>query len=193
MFLSNVDIQRYIDSKEIQIYPSYDPKDIQQYGLRVHLDPIIYERKSTADIIDMRNPLPTSTMQKKYFKEKDLCNETQYLLEPNNSILGCTSEGFILPNDLFMLLDGRSTLARLGITTHLSSCIVDNLNRSSPKSVVLEIFNFGKQRLILYPEMPIAMVLFGKLSSETTLTPSEHYIDKQILPNVQYSHDKGII
>ena len=198
MFLSDAEIREYIQDKRIQITPPYKSSDLRQCGLRVHLSNIIYELNETDNVIDLRNEnLNSSAIQDIFYNKINLesfsLGNDSYILSPGESVIGSTVESFILPNDMIILLDGRSTLARFGITIHISAAIVDSLNLKTPKSITLEVFNLGKHKFTLYNNMPIAMVLFGLLSSESTLKPSEHYVGRQVLPNVQYVREKGIL
>lgn len=191
MFLSDTDIVKYIDDRMIIVTPNYNPDDLRQAGLRVHLSNTIYEQQASDEIIDIRDQnLNEDRLKSIFFKQIDLKNgkyrDAGYILQPNCSVIASTVESFKLSNNLFVLLDGRSTLARFGITVHISAAIVDSLNLRSPKSITLEIFNLGRFKFVLYPNMPIAMAMFGLLSSDSNRIPSMHYIGSEALPNVSY-------
>jgi len=61
-------------------------------------------------------------------------------------------------------LDGRSTVARLGLSVHCTSQIIDG-NFDEPRTVVLEIKNNGNFNIVLRPMMAVAMISFSELST----------------------------
>ena len=154
MFLSHQTIERYIDEGKIIIKPEFDKKNIRPVGLRIHLakDILIPEAGQTVEI--------GSPIELKY-KELDLTKE-EFYLEPGGFILGATYEAIQTPPDLLAILDGRSTIARLGLTTHITASIADG-TFEMPHVVVLEIKNVGNFRVRLKFKDPIAMMVFAEL------------------------------
>jgi dCTP deaminase len=67
-----------------------------------------------------------------------------------------------MPEDLAAAVDGRSSLGRLGILTHITSTFV---NPGWEGRLVLEINNIGKMPVSLYAGMRVCKVVFFKLSS----------------------------
>jgi len=59
-------------------------------------------------------------------------------------------------------LNGRSSLARLGLEIHATGGVIDS---SFTGEIVLELKNNNNRAVKLYPSMRIAQVLFYKLSS----------------------------
>lgn len=47
------------------------------------------------------------------------------LLRPQSFILGCTQETLSIPSDLAARFEGKSTLGRMGLLTHISAGFVD--------------------------------------------------------------------
>jgi len=198
MFLSDADIVKYLESGIIKVFPQFQHSDLRQCDLRVHLSNEIYELSETDIVIDLRDEKLSESVIRDTLYRKVSFNESAdgrigYVLSPNKSVIASTVESFVLPNNMFILLDGRSTLARLGITIHISASIIDSLNLQKPKRITLEIFNLGKHKIMLYNTMPIGMVLFGVLSSDSVSKPSEHYTGEQVLPNLKYIRDNGIL
>ena len=76
-------------------------------------------------------------------------------------MLGTTLETVELPENLVGWLDGRSSLARLGLMIHATSHRIDPGWKGK---IVLEFFNSGKLVLALYPTMIIAALSFEILS-----------------------------
>ncbi|MFA6338687.1 MAG: dCTP deaminase [Candidatus Paceibacterota bacterium] len=154
MFLSHQTIERYINEGKIIVQPEFDKKNIRPAGLRIHLakDILIPEPNQTVEI---------NSPQNLKYKEVDLIKE-EFYLEPNQFILGATYEAIQIPSDILAILDGRSTVARLGITTHITASIIDGAFEM-PHVVVLEIKNVGNFRIRLKFKDPIAMMVFVEL------------------------------
>jgi dCTP deaminase len=155
MFLSHQTIEKYIDDGKIIIQPEFNKKNIRPVGLRIHLakDILIPEDGQTVEI--------GSPTEIKY-KEVDLTKE-EFYLEPGNFILGATYEAIQTPPNVLAFLDGRSTIARLGLTTHITASVADG-TFEKPHVIVLEMKNVGNFRIKLKFKDPIAMVIFAELT-----------------------------
>ena len=155
MFLSHKTIEKYIDEGSLIIKPDFDRKNIRPLGIRIHLakDILVPEPGQTVSLTEASEP--------KYI-EIDLEKE-EFYLEPNQFILGATYEAVQTPKDVLAILDGRSTVARLGVTTHVTASIADG-TFEEPHVVVLEIKNMGNFRVRLRYKDPIAMMVFAQLT-----------------------------
>ena len=87
-----------------------------------------------------------------------------FVLHPGELALGITYESITLPDDLVGWLDGRSSLARLGLMVHVTAHRIDP---GWSGNIVLEFFNSGKLPLALRPRMAI-----GAMSFETLTGPA---------------------
>lgn len=156
MFLSHKTIEKYIDDGSLIVKPEFDKKNIRPLGIRIHLakDILIPEEGQTVDL--------TSPSNLKY-REVDL-EKKEFYLEPNQFILGATYEAIHTPKDVVGFLDGRSTVARLGLTIHVTAAIADG-TVEQPHVVVLEIKNVGNFRIRLKYKDPVGMMAFAKLSA----------------------------
>lgn len=85
-----------------------------------------------------------------------------FFLHPGELALGSTLESITLSDDLVGWLDGRSSLARLGLMVHVTAHRVDP---GWSGELVLEFYNAGKLPLALRPYMQIAAISFETLSS----------------------------
>jgi len=166
MFLSHQTIERYIDESKIIVQPEFNKKNIRPVGLRIHLakDILVPEPGQTVEI---------NKPQDLKYKEIDLEKE-EFYLEPNQFILGATYEAIQTPPDVLAILDGRSTIARLGITVHTTAAIADG-TFEMPHVVVLEIKNVGNFRIRLKFKDPIAMMVFAELKEPVTQKIQSQY------------------
>jgi dCTP deaminase len=91
-----------------------------------------------------------------------LDQENTFVLHPGELALGITAETVTLPDDLVGWLDGRSSLARLGLMVHVTAHRIDP---GWQGNIVLEFFNSGKLPLALRPGMAIGAMSFETLSN----------------------------
>lgn len=84
-----------------------------------------------------------------------------FVLHPGELALGVTLESITLPDDLVGWLDGRSSLARLGLMVHVTAHRIDP---GWSGNIVLEFFNSGKLPLALGPGMAIGAMSFETLT-----------------------------
>lgn len=178
MILSDATIKELINSGEIIILPEFDFKNIRPAGIRLHLgeELLIPEPNQTVDLMGNENI--------KY--KKIAISENGYTLKPEEFILGTTYEKFQVPRNIVCHIDGRSTVARLGLSIHCTSQVVDG-NFEEPRTVVLEIKNIGPANLILKPKLAVAMITFSKLSSPIQQKSQIQYKgqDGVIAPNLE--------
>jgi dCTP deaminase len=200
MYLSDVDIKKFIKDKIIEIEPTVQQKDFRPCGIRMHLSNIIYELNQAEEPVDIRDKkiMESRVLLSKFYKEINLQeledNGKPYVLEPGKMILGSTIEKIKMPNYMVGFLDGRSTIARFGITNNITASLIDNMDNERPKdNITLEISNCGNLKFVLYPKLPIGILLFSILSSRTEILPSGQYADNQVIPNLTYAHIKDII
>ncbi len=95
-------------------------------------------------------------------KEIEVSDERALFIHPGELILGATMESVTIPNDLVGWLDGRSSLARLGLMVHVTAGRIDP---GWHGQIVLEFYNNGKLPLALKPGMIICAMSFEMLSS----------------------------
>ncbi len=169
MFLSHQTIEKYIDEGQISIGPKFDKKNIRPVGIRLHLgnELLIAEPNQTIDL--------TGTTELRY-REINLSKEAFYL-EPGQFVLAATYETIQTAPMILAFLDGRSTIARLGLTVHITAAIIDG-TFGSHHSATLEIKNLGDFKIRLKYQDPIAMMLFAELKDPVTQKQQSQYQDK---------------
>ena len=166
MFLSHRTIEKYLDEGKILIEPEFDQKNIRPAGIRVHLgkEVMIPEPNQVVSITDGKNPT---------YKEMDITKEIFYL-EPGGFILASTYEMVQTDPDILPILDGRSTVARLGLTTHITASMIDGVYKT-PQTIILEIKNVGNFKIELKYRDPIALLGFAQLSEPITQKQQSQY------------------
>ncbi|MXP50893.1 dCTP deaminase [Pantoea sp. SoEX] len=115
--------------------------------------------------------------------EINLIDNELFFLHPGNLVLAVTLESITMPDNLVGWLDGRSSLARLGLMVHATAHRIDP---GWEGCVVLEFYNFGKLPLALCPGMLICALSF-ELLSNSALRPYN------IRKNSKYYRQKGVV
>lgn len=83
-------------------------------------------------------------------------------IERGEFMLATTLETIRIPKDMVGRVEGRSTLARLGLVVHVTAGFIDP---GFEGQITLEMVNFGPHRIYLKPGMRICQVCFEKLDA----------------------------
>lgn len=86
-----------------------------------------------------------------------------FFLHPGELALGITLESVTLPDDIVGWLDGRSSLARLGLLVHVTAHRIDP---GWSGNIVLEFYNAGKLPLALRAGMAIGAISFESMTTK---------------------------
>ena len=114
-------------------------------------------RGGTYRYVDTRKGLPPDAME-----EVNLNDGDPFILEPGSFAIASTREVLKLPSDIIGRLEGKSSLARLGIIVHSTAARFDPGWNGAP---VLELGNLGPKPAILYSGMPICAFTFEKIGA----------------------------
>lgn len=163
MILSDKDIKEAILDGTITISPM--PNFSDQLGsckidLRLgrHFRVFHYSRVSH---LDSSNP---DTFDQAT-EQVSIAQNGQFILQPGDFVLAVTIESFTLPDNLLARLEGKSSIARLGIVVHSTASIFEP---GWNGNVVMELGNMGRLPVILHPGMRICALTFEQLT-----TPAE--------------------
>ena len=116
-------------------------------------------------------------------KEIVVDDDGTFFIHPGELVLGSTFESVEIPDNLVGWLDGRSSLARLGLMVHVTAGRIDPGWKGQ---VVLEFYNLGKMPLALKPEMIICALSFEPLSNPA----KRPYCSRE---NAKYKNQQGAI
>ncbi len=95
--------------------------------------------------------------------EMVLTDDEAFFLHPGELALAITLESVTLPADIVGWLDGRSSLARLGLMVHVTAHRIDP---GWSGNIVLEFYNSGRLPLALRPGMKIGALNFELMTGE---------------------------
>lgn len=164
MRLCDRDIEAYLDSGKLTIVPRPPVERISGVTVDVCLGhQFRVFRGHTAPYIDLSGPKEevSAALERVMSDEINLAEGEAFFLHPGELALAVTLESVTLPDDLVGWLDGRSSLARLGLMVHVTAHRIDP---GWHGKIVLEFHNSGKLPLALRPGMTIGALSFELLS-----------------------------
>ncbi|HMO18781.1 MAG TPA: dCTP deaminase [Oligoflexia bacterium] len=171
MMFSNLDIQEVLNNGSLKIEPLFEGA-VRPAGVRLHLGELLLKPEPGITVDVHRGILP-------HYHEIKMTEEEGYVLQPGEFLLAATYEKVSVGNNIGFLIEGRSTLARLGLTIVQTAMIVypGHTNRS----VTLELANHGPNPIRLYPRMKIARAAIFELKSacEESYDTSGKYRDQK--------------
>ena len=98
-----------------------------------------------------------------YSPTVELPADGTFCLCPGEMALGITAERVTIPADMVGWLDGRSSLARLGLFVHVTAGRIDP---GWDGHIVLEFYNASPRTMLLKPGTGIASISFELLSGD---------------------------
>ena len=191
MILSDKDIKKRL-KKDLVIEPinlkeqlgpsSVDLKlgnEFQMFKLSDHsvIDPKRYNDKELFRR-ETKNTLIIENVYTRKYKMKK-----SFIIHPGEFILGTTIERIKIPNDLVGIVEGRSSIGRLGLMIHITAGYIDP---GFYGNITLEFANVGKMPLILYPHTRICQLVLYQMTSSCQI-PYGHKTR-----NSKYQNQKGV-
>ena len=165
MRLCDKDIEESIRLGQIEISPTPDSSMISGVSVDIRLgNEFRVFQDHTAPYIDLSGPKDEmqKAMNSVMSDEIFIPDGEAFFLHPGELALAVTYESVTLPDNIVGWLDGRSSLARLGLMVHVTAHRIDP---GWSGQIVLEFFNSGKLPLALRPKMKIAALNFETMSS----------------------------
>jgi dCTP deaminase len=154
MILSDRTIRALVGEGRLGIEP-YDAQLVQPASIDVRLgSQFRVMRNRQATHID---PFESST---DLMDVVEIAAGEPFVLHPGEFALGHTSEVFRLPDDLVGIVNGKSSLGRLGLLVHATAGFVDPCFTGS---IVLELSNVATLPIVLRPGMKVAQMVFQRL------------------------------
>ncbi|MCP4790360.1 MAG: dCTP deaminase [Gammaproteobacteria bacterium] len=186
MRLSDQDIISNLDSGHIVIEPRPSNAVISGVSVDLRLGSSFRVFKDHArafvDVSASRNEI-NETLEAIMSDEIVVAHDEAFFLHPGELALAVTKESITIPSDMVGWLDGRSSLARLGLMVHVTAHRIDP---GWSGAIVLECFNSGKLPLALKPDMTIGAINFETLSS-----PAMRPYNKR--DNAKYKNQQGAV
>ncbi|WP_127023283.1 dCTP deaminase [Rheinheimera mangrovi] len=166
MRLCDRDIEAYIEAGKIQITPRPTPDMISGVSVDIRLGHKFRTfRAYAAPFIDLSGPREEVDLALNSVMSDEivLTDDEAFFLHPGELALAITLESVTLPADIVGWLDGRSSLARLGLMVHVTAHRIDP---GWSGNIVLEFYNSGRLPLALRPNMKIGALNFETMTGE---------------------------
>jgi dCTP deaminase len=165
MILSDRDIVAALESGRIKIDPAPDLE--RQLGsvsvdFRLGTTFMMFEH-SRHSYIDPRHPQSIGEAMRTI----EVPEDEPFIMQPGDFALASTIESLELPDDLLGRLEGRSSIARLGITVHSTAAVFEP---GWVGTATMELNNLGRMAVALYPGMRVCAFSFQTVSSPV-MTP----------------------
>jgi len=175
MILTGAALSSYVKHGLITVEPGLDKSQLRPFGLRVHLDKALQVPTNPQQVVDLSDASDVNLFE--LFEMPP----TGYELAPGSFVLGATLERFMVVPSIAARLDGRSTLARLGLQIHCSSQTLDGMSRR-PQSITLELANLGPYRIRIAPSIAIGQVGFETVAGYSSAEFEHGQYEGQIGP-----------
>lgn len=165
MILADREIMAALKSGRIKIDPAPDlSKQLGSVSIDFRLGHtfMVFEH-SRFSFIDPQQPQSIGDAMRTIV----VSNGDPFIMQPGDFALASTMESLELPDDLVGRLEGRSSIARLGITVHSTAAMFEP---GWIGTATMELSNLGRMAVALYPGMRICAFSFEEVTSPV-LTP----------------------
>jgi dCTP deaminase len=182
--LSRQAIRSRLHSGELKIEPPPRDEDYDSDAVDVHLGDHVYEWVtppigSTLSISLWKKP-PNDFRYKAfadhYLREVPPDNAGIVTLRPHTFYLADLQQHTSLPHDVAMHVQGKSSLARLGMLVHLTA---PHAHAGWVGRLALEIYNLGPFNIEMKPGMTIGQLTFWKVEEPDDGVPVEGQFSNQ--------------
>ena len=163
MILSDATIKSYIESGKIKLIPGENEtiETIEEnivcasFDLRLGNEFRLFPHQSS----EVLNPFETDSQD---ITEKiTVADNTEFIIEPGRFLLAATKEKIGLPDNIVARVEGRSSIARLGLLIHITAWFIDPwFWRDQPSTITLEICNINSVPIVIKPGMRICQIAF---------------------------------
>jgi dCTP deaminase len=156
LLLTKEQIENRLSGRNLVVEPILDKEQIDVASIDLRLDNFFAEFKTAKK--PHIDPATIGEQYREYLDFVELeCFKDFYYLQPKGFILSRTFEYIGLPNDLAAHLDGRTSVARQGLTVHAAAGLIDPGFKGH---LVFELLNAGEMPIKLYPLMRVAKISF---------------------------------
>lgn len=186
MRLCDTHIEEYLDAGTLIISPRPPQSAISGVSVDIRLgNKFRVFIEHTTPYIDLSAPKDAvaASLEQVMSDEIFIQDDQAFFLHPGELALAVTYEDVTLPADIVGWLDGRSSLARLGLMVHVTAHRIDP---GWSGKIVLEFYNSGKLPLALRPKMTIGALNFERLSA-----PAARPYNKR--KNAKYKEQQGAV
>lgn len=155
MILSDKSIKEKIKTGEISISP-FSQDSLQPASYDLHLDKnIMYFNTNGNNIIDVKKPVDELMIRTQI-------SDSGFVIEPHQLVLANVIEITGVDSKHVGRLEGKSSLARIGLIIHATAGFLDPGNKLR---LTLEMVNLSPLPIRIYAGMKIAQIAFEELDT----------------------------
>lgn len=155
MILSDRTIRKLRATRAIVIEPFVeDQLQPASYDVRLADEFLVFDNTITKQIDPRIDAQP-------YMRKVKVTEDEPFILHPGEFALAATQEVVGVDDQHIAILNGKSSLGRLGLVIHATAGFIDPGNELR---VTLELVNVATVPILLYPGMKIGQVVFEELS-----------------------------
>lgn len=169
-----------IGSERLKFTPNVQPEQVISSAVDLRLgNQFTTFRESTLGIetvIDLSKVTNVEDILDVYGEKQTLEAGEAFLLKPGSFVLGYTLEFIEMPNYLAARVEGRSSLARLGISIHQTAPTV---HATFEGQLRLEISHNGPLACKIFPGQKICQLVIERLGSPSQSTLKSPFQDQR--------------
>lgn len=154
VILADASIRALIDSGAL-VFDPYDPDLVQPASVDVRLGRQFRVMRNTR--LTHIDPI---TVDDALMESLEVPDGEPFVLHPGEFALGHTAETLGLPDNIVGVVNGKSSLGRLGVQVHATAGFVDP---GFHGVIVLELSNVSTLPILLRPGMKVAQMVFQHL------------------------------
>lgn len=160
MMYSDVDLKKAVKTGELAIKP-FHPEFISGATVDLTLNEtfLVFHNTSVTHI-DVKQPFDVTE------KVKVKASDQSFVIHPGEFVLGSTAESVTLAPSISGIIEGRSSLGRIGLIVHATASMV---KPGFSGFLTLEITNISKLPIKLYAGMRIAQLAIIGLRTPSSL------------------------
>lgn len=160
MTLSDIEIQAEINAKRLIFDPPVEDReriDSSAVDLLLHEELLVLpERVAGVSIDPSDDQINVMDILRRHGETRTLLPDSPHLMEPHRLVIGKTLESVKLPLHLAARIEGKSSLARLGLSVHVTAPTV---MAGFDGRLYLEMNNIGPFPIQLKAGMKIAQLI----------------------------------
>jgi len=163
LILSDVDILRAIERGEIKIIP-FKRENLGPCSVDLTLGSKFRTFGRGLETVDPNAVVSTA--------DNTVLIDTRgepFIIRPGEFVLGITRERIAVSKGYAATLEGKSSIARLGLVVHAAGLVNPGTGMREPSQLVLEIFCQNSIPVKLYPGMKIVQIIFHKLTTPASV------------------------
>lgn len=163
MVLSDGELWEALESEHIVIDPYPDNLRLVQASsidLRLASELLVHRKAQVAGVVIDPTLVNVMDHLNSYCEKVDLDSGTQFEIPQHGFVIAKTLERVEIPLDMAARVEGKSSLARFGLTVHMTAPKIDPGFKGQ---ITLEMYNLGPFSLKLTTGMEICGLTFERL------------------------------